>query len=124
MANPKRILVVEDHDDSRAALVHTLSILGYTADGAATLSEARKFCEQNTYDVLLGDIQMPDGDSYGLMKELAGKYPIKGIVYTGFSEEHDMGRAIEAGYSAYLIKPASIAKLQEAIESLSAPRMP
>ena len=59
--DPKRILVVDDHADSRTPIVRVLRQKGYEVAEASTKAEALKLCKENSFDLLLGDIQLPDG---------------------------------------------------------------
>jgi CheY-like chemotaxis protein len=77
--NPtKRILVVEDHPDSRRVTALILGRAGYEVVSAASKADALKLCETQSINILVGDIGLPDGDGYELMTELAKVCDIKG----------------------------------------------
>ena len=63
------------------------------------------------FDLLVADIGLPDGDGYLLLQKLDGNLPPVSIAITGYGMEDDIRRMREAGFSAYLIKPVTIDKL-------------
>ena len=112
---PKRILVVEDHADTRDVTAMTLRHNGYFVATASTATEALELCENECFDLLLGDIGLPDGSGLELMKELSAKCQIKGVAYTGYGYEKDIASARAAGFSAHLLKPADVTKMLQTI---------
>jgi CheY-like chemotaxis protein len=117
--NPtKRILVVEDHPDSRRVTALILGRAGYEVVSAASKADALKLCETQSFSVLVGDIGLPDGDGYELMTALAKKGDIKGIAFTGYGYESDIVKARAAGYSAHLLKPVDPPQLVEMVAKI------
>jgi CheY-like chemotaxis protein len=113
---PARILLVEDHDDSRIILALLLRRGGYEVTAVATKADAIRACRGQAFDLLIGDVQLPDGSGLDLMREIAEICHIKGIAYTGFGYEKDIADAHAAGYSAHLLKPADVKKIFDTIE--------
>ncbi len=111
-----RVLLVEDHADTRKVLVKLLTLFGYdvtAADsvegGLAAMDEVARF------DVLISDIGLPDGDGYGLMRAAKGKYDIKGICMSGYGMDEDIRKSREAGFCDHVVKPVDVAKLREVV---------
>jgi CheY-like chemotaxis protein len=111
----KRILLVEDHADIREVTGIVLRNAGYDVTTAATKAEALALCGEHFFDLLIGDIGLPDGNGYDLMREIAKTCNIKGIAFTGFGQEDDVAKALAAGYSAHLIKPIDLEILLGAV---------
>ncbi len=103
-----RILLVEDHADIREVTGMVLRNAGYDVTTAATKAEALALCREQSFGLLIGDIGLPDGNGYDLMREIAQSCKIKGIAFTSFGHEDDVAKARAAGYSAHLIKPIDL----------------
>ena len=105
-----RILVVDDHDALRNAMIDALARQEDVAlaDGAANGAEALKLLCQRSYDVMVTDIVMPVMDGYTLMQELRRLMPSpapKVIVATALARDDFVMRAVELGAKFYLVKP-------------------
>jgi PAS domain S-box-containing protein len=114
-----RILLVEDHDDTRHALSRLLASFGCLVTTAATVKEAMEAAEQQTFDLLLSDIGLPDGSGTEVMKHMAARSNIKGIALSGFGQDDDLRRSREAGFATHLTKPVNFQTLQDVIRSIS-----
>ena len=86
-AEPLRILLVEDHEPTRTALVQLLARRRYEVAAAASLAEARAAAGEQHFDVLISDIGLPDGSGFDLMAELRERHGLKGIALTGYGME-------------------------------------
>ena len=111
------ILVVEDHVDTAEAMRIVLSLVGYNVRIASCLADARRMAEE-PFDVLVSDLQLPDGSGLQLMHELSAR-GVKGIAMSGFGTEKDVERSHEAGFHSHLVKPVDIHRVVETIESLA-----
>lgn len=112
------ILLVEDHEPTRVVLSTLLRRRKHQVSIAGSIGEARALAENQTFDLLISDIGLPDGEGYELMKELRDKLPLKGIAVSGFGMEHDLNRSREAGFVNHLIKPVRIEALEHALAAL------
>ena len=112
-----RILVVEDNTDTLRYLATVLRQRGHevvTADRVATARAA--FDEAKVpFDLLLSDIELPDGDGLYLMRELGPRGPMRGIAVSGFGGEEDRRQSREAGFVDHLTKPVDLNRLEAAI---------
>jgi signal transduction histidine kinase len=120
-ASRRRLLLVEDNDDSARALKNALEQLGYVValahNGPIALNVARTFDP----DVVLMDIGLPVMDGWEVAKrlrELRGVYPAPVVAVTGYDRDADKQRSAEAGFVEHLVKPIDLAKLQQVVESL------
>jgi signal transduction histidine kinase/ActR/RegA family two-component response regulator len=115
-----RILVVEDNIDTLRYLDLTLSRRGYEVTGATTLVDARRAASAGEIDLLITDIELPDGSGQELMREL---HPlgIPGVALSGYGSEDDLRESREAGFSEHLVKPVLEEALDEAVCRAAAP---
>jgi len=112
-----RILLVEDNKDTLRFLATVLRQRGHdvvTADGVAA---ARAAVDQAKvpFDLLVSDIELPDGDGLYLMRELSAGGDMLGIALSGFGAEEDLRLSREAGFSDHLTKPVDLNRLEAAI---------
>jgi DNA-binding response OmpR family regulator len=112
-----RVLVIEDHADTADAMEIVLTRRGYDVRMARSLAEGRRLAQQ-PFDVLVSDLQLPDGSGLDLMRELSIRGPVKGIAMSGFGDANDVQRSREAGFEHHLVKPVEIQSVIEAIEAL------
>jgi two-component system CheB/CheR fusion protein len=110
------VLLVEDHPDTADALALLLRSNGYDVKIGRSLGEGRALA-QEPFDVLLCDLQLPDGSGIALMQELSGK---PGIAMSGFGSPADVRRSQAAGFRAHLVKPVEIGEVIETIEAIAA----
>jgi CheY-like chemotaxis protein len=115
---PCRILLVEDHEPSLKMLARLLRNLGHTVHTAATKAEAILTAQSETFDLVITDLGLPDGDGCDVMRQLQQIRSVKGIALTGFGQEEDLARTREAGFSRHLVKPVSVEQLVAAVETV------
>ncbi|HEY1791787.1 MAG TPA: response regulator [Opitutaceae bacterium] len=113
-----RLLLVEDHAPTRAALKQLLESRNFEVMGAACVADAWALAEENEFDLLLSDIGLPDGDGYLLMREMQDRHGLKGVALTGYDLEDDRKLSREAGFAAHLTKPIRAKVLEETLASL------
>ena len=116
----RRILIADDNRDAAESLSMLLEIAGHDVRvahlGRAALSLAQVFRP----DTALLDIGMPDLSGYEVAKELRREpwaKRIQLIALTGWGQEDDRRRALEAGFDHHLIKPIDPDQLQGLIAS-------
>jgi signal transduction histidine kinase len=115
-----RLLLVEDHDDTREVLARLLSRRGYDVEVARNAQEARALSSGMTFDLLVSDIALPDATGCELLTELNAKYGLRGIAMSGFGSDADLAHSKEAGFLEHLIKPIDATALDAAIQRLVA----
>jgi CheY-like chemotaxis protein len=112
---PRRVLLVEDHDDTRRLLSRLLRTSGCEVTAAATVADALRALEAAQFDLLLSDLGLPDGTGWDLMRQAAERYGLRGIALSGFGTEDDVRRSREAGFVAHLTKPVDLRRLDEVL---------
>lgn len=101
-----RLLLVEDDADLREAVARNLARSGFTVDTAATLAEAVASVEVQSYDAIVLDLSLPDGDGLELIRRLRAKRdPTPILVLTARDRVEDRVRGLESGADDYLVKP-------------------
>jgi DNA-binding response OmpR family regulator len=114
-----RILLLEDNQDTLRSLTRILSQRGHEVRTAARLSEALDAAADGVYDLVLSDIELPDGTGLELMRSLGGTN-VRGIAMSGYGSEDDIQQSMAAGYDEHLTKPVDIHRLEEAIRRVAA----
>ena len=113
-----RLLLVEDHADSAAALADLLGLLGHQVTLAGSVAAALEAAEKaGDLDLVVSDIGLPDGSGLDLMPELARRFGVKGIALSGYGMEEDLRKSRAAGFALHLTKPVTLRALQAAIET-------
>lgn len=117
------VALVEDDDKFRLALADIVS----AADGlrlsgtAATLADGRALLSRAQPDVLLVDLELPDGSGLALIQEARRQHPDCDVmVVTVFGDERNVLRALECGATGYLLKDMAGPELAEHIRRLHA----
>ena len=111
-----RLLLVEDHDDTREVLARLLSRRGYKVEAARNAQEARSLSSGKTFDLLVSDIALPDATGCDLLKELGTKHKLRGIAMSGFGSDTDLAQSRAAGFLEHLVKPIDARALDTAIQ--------
>lgn len=115
-----RILYVEDHEDTREVLGRLLRHFGFEVCCAETCQAARMLLDASTFDVLLSDIGLPDGDGCDLVAEAKRKQPLRSLALTAFTAETDRERGRTAGFDHYLTKPVNVGRLRSLLTDIAA----
>ncbi len=100
-----RILLVEDNENIVLGLKYLLNSQGYEVDAAGDIVQAKSFLGNNTYDLLLLDISLPDGDGFAFCQELRKKSDTPVIFLTAREEEADVVKGFDLGADDYIVKP-------------------
>jgi CheY-like chemotaxis protein len=121
---PLHILLVEDHTDTAEALAALLAGLGHRITVAGTVAGALAAAEQaagaldGLIDLVISDLGLPDGSGLDLMRELAGRYRLKGIALSGYGMEEDVRQSEQAGFARHLTKPVTLDFLKDVIDQV------
>jgi signal transduction histidine kinase/HAMP domain-containing protein/CheY-like chemotaxis protein len=115
-----RILLVEDHEDTKRSLTNLLRRRGYHVQSAGDLQSALDLSAKEEFDVLISDLGLPDGSGIDLMRVLNSQRPVFGIALTGFGMEDDIRKSYEVGFKHHLVKPIDLNKLDSLIQESAA----
>jgi PAS domain S-box-containing protein len=114
-----RVLLVEDHADSRRVLGRLMESFGCVVRSAGTVAEALAAAGRESFDVLVSDIGLPDGSGIDVMRQIRARHNIKGIALSGFGQAEDLRRSEEAGFEIHLTKPVDYQELHDVIERVA-----
>ena len=112
----RRVLLVEDHIDTLRAARALLSELACEVVVASSVREALAAARAQSFDLVLSDLGLPDGNGLELMTHLRERYGLSGIAVTGYGMEEDIRRSLSAGFVDHLVKPITFARLESAID--------
>jgi len=99
-----KILLVEDNADALRYLRVVLERHGHSVTPAASLTAARLAAAAASHDLLISDIELPDGTGLELMRELSIT-GLPGIALSGYGSDDDLRQSRDAGFAAHLVKP-------------------
>jgi DNA-binding NtrC family response regulator len=111
------ILIVDDEENARHNIGTFLSSRGYETSGVATLTEARDSINLGIADIVLLDVQLPDGYGPALLEETA-HYPNRPpiILITAYGDIEMAVEAMKNGAHDFLQKPIKLARLEKSIQ--------
>ena len=113
----ERVLVVDDEEFILETAQQTLENEGYAVATAAGAREALEWVESQdgAVDAVITDLRMPDMDGLALIRALHAQYPALPIVAVSGLADGRTEEALNAGAHAFLAKPITAEKLQEAL---------
>jgi CheY-like chemotaxis protein len=130
VAQPGRLLLVEDNPVNQAVAQAMLAELGWECDLAENGKEAVDALRQRRYAGVLMDCQMPVMDGFAATRVIrameasaGGSQHLPVIALTAHAMEGDSDKCLEAGMDAYLSKPYTLRELQHVLDSML-PRAP
>jgi DNA-binding response OmpR family regulator len=113
-----RLLIVDDEQHIRAALVKALSLVGYEADEAASGQEALAMLQAEPYDLMVLDMVLPDIEGVDVLRQAHQiQSDLSIIILTGNASIESAIAAIKSAAVDYLLKPASIHEIIDAVSN-------
>jgi PAS domain S-box-containing protein len=107
-----RILLVEDHEDTRLIFRMILTERGHSVESAASAGEALSLASQRAFDLVISDLGLPDFSGMELMTILRERYSLRGVAVSGYGMDEDIQRSKSAGFDYHVTKPADPAKIE------------
>jgi two-component system, OmpR family, response regulator len=114
-----RVLVVDDHADTRTLLARHLGLASYGVKTAGSCEEAEAALALGAFDVVVLDVMLPDGSGIDLCRRLrkaALEVPI--LLLTARGEVRDRVNGLDAGADDYLVKPFAVLELLARVKAL------
>lgn len=115
-----RILLVDDHADTRMVMSRMLGRRGYRVVEAGSVADALARYDEQPFDLVVSDLGLPDGSGHDLMVRLQAIRQVPGIALSGYGMEADIERSREAGFDRHLTKPVDFNLLDNAIQMVRA----
>ncbi len=110
------ILVIEDDEGLNRGISFSLNKENYQVLSAKNLAEGRLYLRANDVDIVLLDINLPDGDGFAFCKELRNNSNIPVIILTARDLETDEIIGFASGADDYITKPFSLSVLKARID--------
>jgi len=112
-AQPARptVLVIEDDEETRQAVVRELHLRGYETAEAADAASAFRRWEQRRPDLVLLDLGLPDMDGLQVIRRIRREATTPIVILSGRYEERAKVQALEAGADDYVTKPFGVDEL-------------
>lgn len=117
----KQILLVEDDALLNKTLTYNLISEGYNTTSALNMDTAAELLARTEYDLVLLDINLPDGSGYDLCRLIKPEFPDTLVIFlTANDQERDQIHGYEVGAVDYITKPFSIGALLRKIRAMFA----
>ncbi|WP_394689570.1 response regulator transcription factor [Hoeflea sp.] len=107
-----RYLLVEDNVELSEAVIKRLTLDGHAVDHAATLAQAEDYLAAASYDLILLDVMLPDGDGREFLARRRVHLETPVIVLTARSQVSDRVGALDQGADDYITKPFDFSELE------------
>jgi DNA-binding NtrC family response regulator len=108
-----RILVVDDEENARIALTRLLAKEGFLVDSVANGFEALNYLRQQTVNIIVTDINMPEMDGISFLRELNKNFPKTNVIMiTAYGGVESYLEAMNLGAFEYINKPVKIDELK------------
>ncbi len=117
MAETARILVVDDEEKMRLAVMEALRRRGYAVTGAASAEAALGLAGSGGWSLVISDMKMPGMDGMGLLKALKKASPhVPVLIITAFGTIEKAVEAVKEGAMDFILKPFSLDALEALVE--------
>jgi two-component system OmpR family response regulator len=115
---PRHVLVVDDEARIREVVQYALEREGFRVRGVQDVREARSVLAQRTYDLIVLDVMLPDGDGLELCKEIRRTHPTPVLFLSARGDEIDRILGLELGGDDYVTKPFSPRELVARVKAV------
>lgn len=113
-----KILIVEDDQTLQRLLARTVQNMGHFVMTSTSAEQAMQTFAQETVDLILLDIILPEMDGFTLCEQIRAKSNVPIIAVTSLSSTDDLVRMLELGADEYVVKPFQFRVLEMRIEAL------
>ena len=115
----KRILIVDDEENTRIGLSKLLTQDGFEVESAANGNEALDCLGQRKVNLVISDINMPDMNGLAFLRELSRKFPSTNVIMiTAYGGVESYLEAMNLGAYEYLHKPVRIDELRSVMNKI------
>lgn len=105
------ILLVEDNESIAEGLVYAFKMNNYHLDYKTTMKDAIEYLNNNTPELIILDVSLPDGNGFNLYEDNIKKSQIPVIFLTARDDEDDIIKGLNLGAEDYMTKPFSTREL-------------
>ncbi len=115
----KRILIVDDEENTRIGLSKLLSQEGFEVDSAANGNEALDYLGREKVSLVISDINMPEMNGLAFLRELSRKFPSTNVIMiTAYGGVESYLEAMNLGAYEYLHKPVRLDELRSVMKKI------
>lgn len=115
----KRILIVDDEENTRIGLTKLLVQEGFEVESAADGNEALDYLGQKKVNLVISDINMPDMNGLVFLRELSRKFPSTNVIMiTAYGGVESYLEAMNLGAYEYLHKPVRLDELRSVMKKI------
>jgi two-component system response regulator AtoC len=115
------VLIVDDDINTRDALAEVVSAEGFSSAIAGTLQEAKEHISHKRPDVILVDLNLPDGSGIDLCHVLEPRAATQVVLITGHASVESAVEALRLGAADYLTKPVNVRRLRALLSRVPRP---
>ncbi|CAH0993212.1 Regulatory protein AtoC [Sinobacterium norvegicum] len=118
MKSNYHVLIIDDEPDIRELLEITLNRMGLETTAAANVASAKEHLANNTFQLCLTDMRLPDGTGIELVEHIQQHYSqIPVAVITAFGSMEKAVESLKAGAFDFVSKPIELAKLRQLVDN-------
>ncbi len=110
-----KVLIIDGDSTARTVLLAAITRAGMEGEAVATMESARAILATSTVDVVLLELELPDGHGFDLLRELRGR--AHAIVVTTMHQHALVARSRSFGASGYITKPFSPSEIVERVRN-------
>jgi DNA-binding NtrC family response regulator len=115
----KRILIVDDEENTRIGLTKLLTQEGFEVDSAANGNEALDYLDRTKVSLVISDINMPEMNGLLFLRELSRKFPSTSVIMiTAYGGVESYLEAMNLGAYEYLHKPVRLDELRSIMKKI------
>lgn len=114
----EKILVIEDDEILNSGLCYNLQKRDMVPFPVSCIEEAKAIMRGHTFDLILMDINLPDGSGFDFAKEAISQYTAPIVFLTAHNLDEEIVRGLQMGADDYIVKPFSIKVVMEKIQAI------
>ena len=113
-----KILIVDDEDKIRSLIKKYADFEGHQVHEAGNGMDAVRMCREESFDIIIMDVMMPELDGFSTVKEIRKTSQIPVIMLSARGEEYDRIHGFELGVDDYVVKPFSPRELLMRVDAV------